>query len=87
MKPTPGQKAYEGYYAFTKGKTYDGKPMPLWLELGDTIREAWEQAAYAAIHEYRVQVTIKDHRRSNARAVAKEYDDWYLAQGKKYHGS
>lgn len=82
MNPTPGQKAYEAYFAFRRGSD---KAMPLWVELNDTIREAWEQAAYAAIHEYRTQVTIKDHRRFNARIVAKEYDDWYMEQGKKYH--
>lgn len=85
MKPTPGQKAYEAYFAFTKGKTYDGKNMPLWLELSDTIREAWEQAAYAAINEWRLKVTIRDKRHATARDTAREFDEWYLEQGKKYY--
>lgn len=32
---------YEGYAAFTGGKTFDGRDMPTWDQLPDRIRQAW----------------------------------------------
>lgn len=42
---TLGQTAYEGYYASTGGRTFDGRPMPLWHELPITIQRAWQTGA------------------------------------------
>lgn len=42
------QAAYRAYGLVTAGKTHDGRPLPAWEELGDTIRTAWRGAAHAA---------------------------------------
>lgn len=42
------QVAYEGYAAFTGGKTFDGREMPTWEALPERTRSAW-QAALAAV--------------------------------------
>lgn len=47
-----GQIAYEGYAARTGGKTYDGRDMPEWHDLGRDIQEAWEAAADAVGEHY-----------------------------------
>jgi len=45
MEPkSDGQLAYERYAEFTGGKTYDGKDMPVWSNLGSRIQGAWEHA-------------------------------------------
>ena len=44
---TPGQTAYNAYGATTDHLNYQGLPMPAWADLGDTIRQAWENAAAA----------------------------------------
>lgn len=41
-----GQKAYAAYCAAVGGKTYDGKPLPVWGEL-DALRQAGWSAAEA----------------------------------------
>lgn len=46
-EPTNGQIAYAAYAESTGGKTYDGRPMPLWDELPQRIRDAWTAAAEA----------------------------------------
>ena len=46
---TYGETAYAGYAERTGGKTYDGRDMPAWGELGDTIQAAWEAAAWAVL--------------------------------------
>jgi hypothetical protein len=43
------QVAYEAYSRFTGGKTFDGRDMPMWAGLTDTIRDAWRAAIYAVI--------------------------------------
>lgn len=43
--PTPGQVAYAAYGATTNHLNYQGLPMPAWDALGDTVRQAWENAA------------------------------------------
>lgn len=40
-----GQRAYEAYGAATGGKTFDGRDMPHWQDLGETIQAAWVAAA------------------------------------------
>ena len=42
---TLGQIAFEAYNEKKGGKTYDGKPIPPWSEVGDEVRGAWEFAA------------------------------------------
>jgi hypothetical protein len=44
---TPGQTAYAAYGRTTNNLNHRGLPMPAWGDLGDTIREAWENAAAA----------------------------------------
>lgn len=45
--PTLGEQAYAAYGRTTDHKNYQGLPMPAWTDLGDTIRQAWENAAQA----------------------------------------
>jgi hypothetical protein len=47
-----GHTAYAAYYATVGGKTHDGKPIPKWDALGDTIQAAWTMAALAAIAQH-----------------------------------
>lgn len=42
-----GLLAYEAYKDSTKGKTFDGRDMPEWADLGNKIQKAWEDAARA----------------------------------------
>ncbi|MBL1107974.1 hypothetical protein JK361_25865 [Streptomyces sp. 5-8] len=42
-----GQIAYLAYSEATSGVTHDGRPMPAWEDLGDTIQGAWIAAAAA----------------------------------------
>lgn len=44
-----GQVAFEAYSESMSGKTFDGRPIPKWDELGVPIQEGWESAAQAAI--------------------------------------
>lgn len=44
-----GLVAYEGYKTYTGGKTYDGKDMLSWTDLGPDIRAAWRAAADAVL--------------------------------------
>jgi hypothetical protein len=48
---TPGQAAYEGYRAFSRGKSLiSGQPIPEWDVLEDDLTAAWEAAAAASAH-------------------------------------
>ena len=40
-----GRRAYQAYADATGGKTFDGRDMPDWSELGDKIQAAWIAAA------------------------------------------
>lgn len=42
-----GQIHYEAYAAHTGWKTFDGRDMPPWSQLGDRIQGAWQAAAAA----------------------------------------
>ena len=44
-----GQRAYEGYAAETGNKTYDGREMPAWRDLGESVQRAWIAAARAVV--------------------------------------
>jgi hypothetical protein len=54
-----GRAAYEGYAAYTGGKTFDGRDMPTWQELPPRIRNAWG-AAIVAAERHDLQVRIDD---------------------------
>lgn len=42
------EDAYNGYAMSTGGKTFDGRLMPEWKDLGDNIHSAWRMAIVAA---------------------------------------
>jgi hypothetical protein len=44
-----GQRTYEAYGLVTGGKTHDGRDMPHWSKLGETVQAAWIAAASANI--------------------------------------
>lgn len=50
---TYGEVSYNSYARITGGKTFDGRDMPTWDDLGDRIQIAWEAAAKAAVHNWR----------------------------------
>jgi hypothetical protein len=39
--------AYTAYMHYTGGKTYDGRAMPAWENLGSNIQNAWRAASMA----------------------------------------
>lgn len=54
MDKTFGQIGYEAYGAAAGWKTFDGRPMPSWKDLGETpvgleTRRRWEVAAEAIV--------------------------------------
>lgn len=49
---TPGQTGFEAYSATTNWLTYDGKPIPPWVNLNDRVRNAWETAAKAILEKH-----------------------------------
>jgi hypothetical protein len=62
---TLGEVAYAAYGRTTDFKNYQGLPMPAWTDLGDTIRQAWENAATAATQPRRgdpVEAWLKGQR-------------------------
>lgn len=48
-QPTRAQLAYAAYGAVTGHVTHDGRRMPAWDDLGDTIQAAWGAAVAAAL--------------------------------------
>lgn len=42
-----GVIAYEAYGDSVDWKTFDGRPMPEWSDLGERIQQAWVDAALA----------------------------------------
>lgn len=63
--PTLGEVAYAAYGQTTDHKNYQGLPMPQWADLGDTIRQAWENAAAAVAQPRRgdhVEAWLKQQR-------------------------
>ena len=57
---TDGHVAYKAYKASTGGKTYDGRDMPSWSDLGEAIRAAWDGAASAVLALHRAEVGCDD---------------------------
>ena len=45
------EKAYSAYGESTGGKTFDGRDMPKWDDLGERIQAAWCAAAQAVVDE------------------------------------
>lgn len=45
------QIAYQGYGESTGFKTFDGRPMPEWKDLGTKIQDAWTAAVAAVIDQ------------------------------------
>ncbi|MET8765872.1 hypothetical protein [Streptomyces sp. NPDC004658] len=49
-QPSPSELGLTAYLAYsepTSGATHDGRPMPAWDDLGDTVQGAWIAAAVA----------------------------------------
>lgn len=42
---TPGERAFNAYRHIVGNLTHDGRPIPQWNDLTETIRNAWEAAA------------------------------------------
>lgn len=61
---TYAQTAFEAYVEAVGGKTYDGKDIPKWNDLTDSVRDAWAKASGAVIEAYDPEGL-----------VASEYDD------------
>lgn len=61
--PTPdyrklAQIAFEHYSDYTGWKTYNGKPIPPFEEIGEPIQRAWESAARGVVEQLRPEVTL-----------------------------
>lgn len=56
---SPGNVAYLAYCMHVNGKSIHGEDLPMWHEVHPRVKDAWENAALAAI-EYNVNgiVTI-----------------------------
>jgi len=50
---TEAKAAWKAYAVAVGGKTFDGKPLPTWDELGERQKKGWIAAADAAINLYR----------------------------------
>lgn len=48
MSKTLGEIAFDAYTESKKGTTFDGRPIPKWEDLGESVRNAWESAGGAA---------------------------------------
>tara|TARA_Y100000310_G_scaffold127207_1_gene126250 strand:- start:865 stop:1392 length:528 start_codon:yes stop_codon:yes gene_type:complete len=53
-----GQNAFEAYNESKGGKTWDGKPIPPWSEVGGEVQAGWAAAANAAI-EHHINHSVK----------------------------
>lgn len=51
------EAAYRAYGSVTDFKNYQGRPMPDWCDLGDTIQRAWQ----AAVAEVVVSLSVNVH--------------------------
>jgi hypothetical protein len=59
--PDLAQVAYEAYARSTGGKTFDGREMPQFDDLGDAIQAAWQAAAQNIVNtvrEYEARETM-----------------------------
>ena len=48
MEDALPREMWEAYSVRAGGKTFDGKPLPTWDELGEDRQACWRAAAYAA---------------------------------------
>lgn len=84
---TPGQAAYEGYRAYSRGKSLiSGQPIPGWEVLEDDLVRAWEAAAQAVADEYvhrrrsgTPYITVID---TNSRRWCYIADAWLVKDGR-----
>jgi hypothetical protein len=52
MGKSLGQIAYEGYFAFSNGKSLiSGAQLPTWEAQDERIRNAWEAAAFCVLQQ------------------------------------
>lgn len=54
-----GQLAFNAYNAKAGGKTYDGKDVPAWADLGEAVQANWEASARAVMEEAQKAYTIE----------------------------
>lgn len=47
-----GKVNYQAYGLSVGGKTYDGRPIPKWEDLGQKIQEGWVAGAEAVAQSY-----------------------------------
>ena len=47
LNNAPAKQAWDAYAEASGGKTYDGKPLPDWEDLGEEKQAAWRAAANA----------------------------------------
>lgn len=52
-----GLSAYEAYAEHADWTTYDGRPMPTWIDLTDDVRGHWE---WTALHIHAMVVKASD---------------------------
>jgi hypothetical protein len=64
LKIRMARLAYEGYAAFTGGKTFDGRNMPMWIALNEHIQLAWVAALQAGTADARM-VLLRGLKSSN----------------------
>lgn len=77
---TPGQIAFDQYSKAKQGKTFDDRPIPAWVDLGNEVQQAWEWSAFAAIKYWRLNFALSNERFDQKRAleVKAMMEDWYM---------
>jgi hypothetical protein len=50
---TRGKVAFQAYSKAVGRKTHDGKPIPEWEDLSETVRNGWEAAANAVVKDWK----------------------------------
>lgn len=53
-----GEIAFNAYCATVQNKTYDNKPIPDWDDLKEEIKQAWCNAANAAVTAYALEYVL-----------------------------
>lgn len=59
MSNSRGAVAYAAYSAAVGGKTFDGRDMPAWDQLGDKIQAGWTAAAESAGFPFAVGQSVQ----------------------------
>lgn len=60
-----GELAYNAYWDSASGRTFDGRSMPRWDELGDVVRSHWIRAAARVAAKVLARGTLLPLRRSD----------------------